>query len=392
MPAAAASDLDNKHRQPSKLRKTILRLLHSRNPARTRTRSLRKRAGLSAAPKFASHPALALGDSSATFEREEEEEEEEGGEEGQQPQRRTRLQRRPRKMMRRRSPPAVTATGTVDTVGAASAVSLSAISASLPDTDEADVDVTTPRRRKYLRSRRAGNRATTTGNTSTLKAASASLLGKARSLFLPSWSDPDPRHDPDDYYFPYPKITFLVDRPPRLVCQICRDTVCDLDQDPRHHHQHTHTHTYNHAHNQASIAVDDSLFLLLPCGHAAGSLCLKTWFSSRPLAPPTCPFCRLDLRHPSCGHPVRPRPLLAGAAHLLPRTLPDGGRVPRFCPPCFRAELVAAAERRARWEYGRAGRADRDAAEALVRSRDVLEEVMVKDYYVEDFRFFLGAW
>ncbi|KFH47146.1 putative RING finger protein-like protein [Hapsidospora chrysogenum ATCC 11550] len=180
---------------------------------------------------------------------------------------------------------------------------------------------TKERVRGYLRSRRTADKPLTTLRE---RLRDCKLITKGKSI-LPPWLQTQPRQDSAQYFIPCPKITFIIDDPPppKLTCQICRDTSFELRSVP------------------LGIDVDDATFSLLPCGHVAGSRCLEKWCS----AYGACPFCRMELHYPGCRHPVPPRPITDETIHVLPRTLPDGGALPSLCRECHWSWLAVDAER-----------------------------------------------
>lgn len=173
---------------------------------------------------------------------------------------------------------------------------------------------------KYLRSKRSRETPLTTLKE---RLRDSKLVTKGKSL-LPSWLQNRQGYDRDESFIPCPKITFLIDRPPTLLCQICRDARFRLRS------------------SADDGTVNDTTFSILPCGHIAGAQCLETWCN----AYGTCPFCRLELCYPGCGHRVRPRHITHESIHLLPRTLPDGGTIPELCSKCLREHLVIEAGER----------------------------------------------
>ncbi|KAI0109857.1 hypothetical protein F4814DRAFT_461082 [Daldinia grandis] len=114
----------------------------------------------------------------------------------------------------------------------------------------------------------------------------------------------------EESFFPDPMITFLVDRPANLVCQICKTvtlSVGPLAQTPY-----------------------DSTPAILPCGHLACHNCLKAWVDTNR----TCPFCRKEMRYSGCGHTLKPALITHDIITTLPKTLSRGGKIGESCREC----------------------------------------------------------
>ncbi|RYP07465.1 hypothetical protein DL764_002472 [Monosporascus ibericus] len=120
-------------------------------------------------------------------------------------------------------------------------------------------------------------------------------------------------------FFPTPKITFLIDEPEGLKCQICLTTPLEMAE--------------------SSQRPNDRTPVILPCGHAGCGDCMHTWLTAHH----SCPFCRRDMHHKGCGHAVEPRVIAHDTIHSLPRTTAEGGSVGHKCPDCKMDELQAAA-------------------------------------------------
>ncbi|KAI0817189.1 hypothetical protein GGR55DRAFT_693481 [Xylaria sp. FL0064] len=79
---------------------------------------------------------------------------------------------------------------------------------------------------------------------------------------------------------------------------------------------------------------------VLPCGHFFGAECLNTWFDTSKEEGSYelhCSTCRFPCWH-QCNHYIQPSnydPSRSAMAHI-PRTLPEGGRVPDKCKSCFK--------------------------------------------------------
>lgn len=225
------------------------------------------------------------------------------------------------------------------------------------------------RKGKYLRTKRSGGAPLTTLKERLLD---SKIITKGRSL-LPSWLQQQ-CYDSNESFLPCPKVTFLIDRPPALLCQICRDAQFEL----------------------RSTAVDETTFSILPCGHVAGSQCLDTWC----FAYDTCPFCRLELRYPGCGHRIPPRRITHESIHLLPRTVPDGGEIPALCSECLREQLIVEAEERfvfAAQEFRVVRRrvqwtGDRHDERDLLRAKGEVETMLRDEFHLRYLSSMLNSW
>jgi len=96
---------------------------------------------------------------------------------------------------------------------------------------------------------------------------------------------------------------------------------------------------------------------MLPCGHAFGSFCIKTWLGLA--EQPSCPVCRRDMQH-ACGHPCLPR--VVTRLHGLPRKPAQLSSTCFFCT-------------KARWKNPRQGVVGR----AVIRAITVLAADKFKD-------------
>ncbi|KAL7627349.1 hypothetical protein AAE478_001541 [Parahypoxylon ruwenzoriense] len=163
--------------------------------------------------------------------------------------------------------------------------------------------------------------------------------------------------DNNESFFPTPKITFLIDRPENLTCQICHTT--GLEMAP------------------TADAVEDSTPAILPCGHVACYECLETWLDTND----SCPFCRKDMVYEVCGHIVQPIPIAHDTISTLPRTLPEGGLVYSSCHSCRDKTVRNASAKRLRdlaVKFKRARREARDlgteaAIEAMKEAQKAFE-------------------
>jgi len=135
------------------------------------------------------------------------------------------------------------------------------------------------------------------------------------------WLTREALYQPSESFIPCPKITFIIYKPRNLLCQICHESRLEPRTD--------------------RVRPTDRTPSILPCGHVAGLRCLSRWFSHL-LADgksPCCPFCRVNLEYPECGHPVPERPVTRENIYLLPPTLQDGGVLPKRCWDCSKPGL-----------------------------------------------------
>ncbi|KAI1775374.1 hypothetical protein F4818DRAFT_441471 [Hypoxylon cercidicola] len=116
--------------------------------------------------------------------------------------------------------------------------------------------------------------------------------------------------DENEYFFPAPKITFIVDQPSKLLCQICQDTPLKLEMTSRDY--------------------SDRSLSILPCGHVGCYGCLNNWVKSHK----KCPFCREDMRRYDCSHFVKPVVLAYDTIQTIPKTLARNGKIADSCTKC----------------------------------------------------------
>ncbi|KAL4729390.1 hypothetical protein ACLX1H_003807 [Fusarium chlamydosporum] len=232
-----------------------------------------------------------------------------------------------------------------------------------------------PPRRKYLRTRANAELKAQSQQTAAAPTPGSWIKSKLLPRFA-SWFQPHRYYNPEESFLPFPKVTFLIDEPIRLECQICRQVSCQIKSDAE--------------------PLDETNFSLMPCGHAACSYCLETWFRTQD----TCPFCRVDLIYPGCGHTIPARSLTREGLHLLPRTLPDQGRIPSLCAKCLKAKLLTEAEekfRRAADEF-RAARLRFSQTQAtadeivMFLKRDEFETVLRDEVYFKQLSTWLTSW
>ncbi|KAI1638105.1 hypothetical protein F4809DRAFT_269460 [Biscogniauxia mediterranea] len=139
------------------------------------------------------------------------------------------------------------------------------------------------------------------------------LKSAFRSRSSPSTKSKDDGRKPcsdHDSFFPTPKITFLIDQPDNLTCQICHETTLKM--------------------GLSSEDAKDTTPAILACGHVACSSCLDLWLGANH----NCPFCRKEMTYSSCGHDVEPRIIAHDTIHSIPRTLADGGKIGQKCGSC----------------------------------------------------------
>ncbi|KAI1081569.1 hypothetical protein F5B20DRAFT_588198 [Whalleya microplaca] len=111
-------------------------------------------------------------------------------------------------------------------------------------------------------------------------------------------------------FFPNPKITFLIDCPENLVCQICQETPLKM--------------------GLTSQSPEPKTPAVLPCGHVACHSCMSMWLDAHE----NCPFCRKEMVHIGCGHSVQARLIAHDTIGSLPKTLPEGGVISNKCHTC----------------------------------------------------------
>lgn len=121
--------------------------------------------------------------------------------------------------------------------------------------------------------------------------------------------------DEVENFMPCPYITLNFDlqgRAPELKCGICWASQLEV--------------------RGAEHAYTDATPAILPCGHFAGAKCLEKWHAKHP---GQCPFCREVFRYKVCGHVMKAKPIDKTTLDILPRTLPDDGRLPDRCVCCL---------------------------------------------------------
>ncbi|KAI4865440.1 hypothetical protein F4820DRAFT_469825 [Hypoxylon rubiginosum] len=116
--------------------------------------------------------------------------------------------------------------------------------------------------------------------------------------------------DEDESFFPTPKVTFLIDQPSKLTCQICLDTTIKMG-------------ITGHERSENDLSI-------LPCGHVACYGCLEAWVKTHE----SCPFCRKSLKRSRCSHPAKPVRIAQDTIQRLPMTLARGGTISSRCMSC----------------------------------------------------------
>ncbi|EKJ73941.1 hypothetical protein FPSE_05902 [Fusarium pseudograminearum CS3096] len=230
-----------------------------------------------------------------------------------------------------------------------------------------------PPRRRYLQTRARAESITQSQQTSTKSTPGSWIKSKILPWIAP-WFQPHRSYDPEESFIPFPKVTFLVDKPIKIQCQICHQANCQIKPDAE--------------------PPDESQFSLMPCGHAACSNCLEQWFKTQK----TCPFCRANLVY-GCGHAVPPRPLTEEGLHMIPKTLPDRGCIPNFCVHCRKAIQMEEAKDKFRqaveeFEAARQRFSQTQAAadELIMLSKRDEFETVYQDVHLNLLRTWLTRW
>ncbi|KAI1113822.1 hypothetical protein F5Y14DRAFT_451632 [Nemania sp. NC0429] len=166
-------------------------------------------------------------------------------------------------------------------------------------------------------------------------------------------------------FVPSPMVTFLIDQPDDLICQVCRETPLKL-----------------------AVTAENptpDLTYILPCGHIFCS-CIGLWLESHD----SCPFCRTSMTYTGCKHPVKPRVVAQDTIHTLPDTLANGGVIANLCPECDakdRREISVQrwADHAKRFEIARRGAKElgtKEAMENLKKAQKAFERVPEDDFWV----------
>ncbi|KAI0970529.1 hypothetical protein F4678DRAFT_112340 [Xylaria arbuscula] len=179
-------------------------------------------------------------------------------------------------------------------------------------------------------------------------------------------SDDTKKHPSKESFVPSPKITFLIDEPSNLVCQICQQAPLKL-----------------------AITAEDpgpGITCILPCGHISCCGCMNIWFEKHS----SCPFCRTGMAHTDCGHQVKPRLVAQDTIHSLPKTLSEGGKIGALCYKCTERERREVSVER--WSklakrYKAARREAEDlgtdeAVDDMRKAQKAFEQIPEDDYWV----------
>ncbi|OTB13174.1 hypothetical protein K445DRAFT_24986 [Daldinia sp. EC12] len=140
-----------------------------------------------------------------------------------------------------------------------------------------------------------------------------SLVKGFLGLELPEDESTNRRHNSlaeGQAFFPDPMISFLIDRPKDLLCQICQTTTLSI--------------------GPLSHSPDEHTPAILPCGHLACHTCLNAWVSRNK----NCPFCRKEMKYSGCGHTLTPALITHDSIATLPKTIPRGGIIGQNCRGC----------------------------------------------------------
>ncbi|KAI1431884.1 hypothetical protein GGR50DRAFT_697594 [Xylaria sp. CBS 124048] len=166
-------------------------------------------------------------------------------------------------------------------------------------------------------------------------------------------------------FVPSPMVTFLIDEPDDLICQICQRTPLKMAI-------------------TAAIPAPE-MMAMLPCGHISCHRCISIWLANNS----SCPFCRTDLAYKSCCHQVRPRLIAQDTIHTLPKTLTKGGTIAERCFGCAQKAQREASLKRwailaedfqtARCEAGIRGTAE--AEEKMQQAQKAFEQLPEDDYW-----------
>ncbi|KAI1265712.1 hypothetical protein F5Y18DRAFT_426801 [Xylariaceae sp. FL1019] len=145
--------------------------------------------------------------------------------------------------------------------------------------------------------------------------------------FVRKFKAPDERRkhfQAEQSFIPSPKVTFLIDSPEHLVCQICQQAPLQM------------------AGGDTTDCDDPDIPAILPCGHVCCSSCVGLWLGKHR----SCPFCRQSLIHEGCRHQVAPRPITLDTIHSIPPTLPKGGKIGASCHNCMEKDRNSIAVKR----------------------------------------------
>ncbi|KAI1335833.1 hypothetical protein F5Y15DRAFT_224111 [Xylariaceae sp. FL0016] len=168
------------------------------------------------------------------------------------------------------------------------------------------------------RSRSSGSSGSESDSSSTSRSGSKGFILKYCVRKLQKYCKAKPSDDsegrkvykPVDTFISSPKVTFLIDQPDNLLCQIC----------------------YEQNLRMGKSAADpaNSTPSIIPCGHIACHSCFSSWLETKD----TCPFCRKSMQHKQCQHAVKPRLITSETIGDFPPTLAEGGKIGELCLPC----------------------------------------------------------
>ncbi|KAK2776818.1 hypothetical protein CKAH01_03310 [Colletotrichum kahawae] len=207
-----------------------------------------------------------------------------------------------------------------------------------------------------------------------------------KRTFLPlvsSWLRPQDDTAPEvgRCFFPSPKVTFLIDKPEGLICQICQYSPLAFQEQTE---------------IESGRRYSDSVPSIMPCGHLAGARCLSKWLREHN----NCPFCRCELTYGQCGHRVPARHVTREEIFLIPTTIPDGGHIPDLCAVCYKDALRVAVQARLqvcehRFVQARdrflASNSPSDAS-LLIRRKADFENIMLDEYHTKATSAWLTCW
>ncbi|KAL0933144.1 uncharacterized protein CTRU02_212107 [Colletotrichum truncatum] len=211
----------------------------------------------------------------------------------------------------------------------------------------------------------------------------SSWLKKAFVPRVSNWLKP---HDPGadggvGCFFPSPKITFLIDKPENLICQVCHQSRFVFDEN---------------ADTETGARLSDSVPAIMPCGHIAGARCLSEWLRDHD----TCPFCRHELVYNGCGHQIPTRHITKEEIFLIPPTIPEGGDIPNLCIWCYKdaqRKMTEARFKACKRRFIQARK--RSIASAishddsyLAQRKADLENIMLDEYHIKVANAWLAHW
>ncbi|ROT40539.1 hypothetical protein SODALDRAFT_330264 [Sodiomyces alkalinus F11] len=196
------------------------------------------------------------------------------------------------------------------------------------------------------------------------------------------WLKPKDSEMAKSSFVPCPKVTFLIDKPDKIHCQICKCTRLLFQSEE--------------AAQEADGSWGDSVPAMMPCGHVAGAACLDAWFADHD----TCPFCRRRLVYRKCGHKVTTRHVTHEGLFLIPMTIPEGGAIPDLCIKCQQKGLIQTVNVRYQAccrRFVNARKRFQDSPgevelRALVDRKSELERLVFEEYHVQVINAWLRHW